>query len=104
LSATSTLESEGVRVVETVILPIERRGRAPVVYLVQPQLSLPSGSTTMLLRGADDDCARARRRCAARIGRLLRSNRERRDARASPSTRSSRTGISAGRRRAAIRC
>jgi len=75
------LEAEGVRVVETALLPIERRGRAPVVYLVQPQLAA-EGLGNQLLRCADDAALRARIDAVlARIGRLLRSNRERRDGR-----------------------
>ena len=75
------LEAEGVRVVETALLPIERRGRAPVVYLVQPQLAA-EGLGNHLLRCADDAALRARIDAVlARIGRLLRSNRERRDGR-----------------------
>jgi hypothetical protein len=75
------LEAEGVRVVETAIEPIERPGRPPVVYLVQPQLAAV-GLGNHLLRSADDAALRA---CLdavlARIGRLLRSNRARRDGR-----------------------
>ncbi len=75
------LEAEGVRVVETAILPIERRGRAPVVYLVQPQLAA-EGLGNRVLRCADDTALRARLDAILfRIGRLLRSNRERRDGR-----------------------
>ena len=75
------LEAEGVRVVETAILPIARSGRAPVVYLVQPQLAAERLGNH-LLRYADDAtfCARLDA-VLARIGRLLRSNRERRDGR-----------------------
>jgi hypothetical protein len=75
------LEAEGVRVVETAILPIERSRRAPVVYLVQPQLAA-EGLGNHLLRCADDAALCARLDAVlARIGRLLRSNRERRDGR-----------------------
>jgi hypothetical protein len=75
------LAAEDVRVVETAVLPIERRGRAPVVYLVQPQLAA-EGLGNHLLRCADDAALRARvDSVLARIGRLLRSNRERRDGR-----------------------
>ena len=75
------LEAEGVCVVETAILPIERRGRAPVVYLVQPGLAA-EGLGNHLLRCADDAALGARLDALlARIGRLLRSNRERRDGR-----------------------
>jgi len=75
------LEAEGVRVVETAILPIERRGRAPVVYLVQPQLAA-EGLGNHLLRCADDAALRTRLDAIlARIGRLLRSNCERSDGR-----------------------
>ena len=75
------LEAEGVRVVETAILPIERRDRAPVVYLLQPQLAA-EGLGNQVLRCAGDDALRARLDAVLlRIGRLLRSNRERRDGR-----------------------
>jgi hypothetical protein len=75
------LEAEGVRVVETAILPIERRDRAPVVYLVQSELAA-AGLGNQVLRCADDAALRA---CLdavlLRIGRLLRSNRARDDGR-----------------------
>jgi hypothetical protein len=75
------LEAEGVRVVETAILPIERPGRAPVVYLLQPQLAA-EGLGNQVLRCADDATLRARLDAVLlRIGRLLRSNRTRRDGR-----------------------
>jgi len=75
------LEAEGVRVVETALLPIERHDRAPVVYLVQPRLAA-AGLGNELLRGADDTALCARLDAVlSRIGRLLRSNRERRDGR-----------------------
>jgi hypothetical protein len=75
------LEAEDVRVVETAILPVERRDRAPVVYLVQPQLAA-EGLGNHLLRNADDAVLRARLDAVLlRIGRLLRANRARRDGR-----------------------
>ena len=75
------LEDEGVRVVETAIVPISRRPRGPVVYLVQPELDA-KGLGSHLLRHADDAAlAAALDAILARIGRLLRSNRERRDGR-----------------------
>ena len=75
------LAAEGVRVVETAIVPIERRRSAPVVYLVQPRLAA-EGLGNHLLRCADD--ARLRTCLDAilsPIGRLLRANRARRDGR-----------------------
>lgn len=76
------LEAEGVRVVETAILPVERPGRAPVVYLVQPALAA-EGLGNHLLRHADDATLRtALDAILLCIGRLLRSNRARRDGRA----------------------
>ncbi|MCU0668933.1 MAG: DUF6206 family protein [Myxococcota bacterium] len=75
------LEAEDIRVVETAILAIERKGRAPVVYLAQPQLAA-EGLGNSVLRHADDATLRARLDAVLlRIGRLLRSNRERRDGR-----------------------
>jgi hypothetical protein len=75
------LERDGVRVVATEVVPVERPGCSPVAYLVQSRLD-PRRIGNQLLREADDDTLRA---CLdavfARIARVLRANRTRSDGR-----------------------
>jgi uncharacterized protein DUF6206 len=76
------LAAGGVRVVATDVVPVERRGRPPVVYLLQRRLG-STGLGHQLLRDADDatlaTCIDAVLAC---IGRLLHANRARSDGRA----------------------
>lgn len=75
------LRDAGVAPVETAIVPIERRGRPPVVYLVQPRLDA-AGLGHALLRDADDATLTAAiDAMLARVGALLASNRARSDGR-----------------------
>lgn len=51
------LRKAGVQVVETAVVPVARPGRAPAVYLLQPQLPADRLGNT-LLRTVDDDTLR----------------------------------------------
>jgi hypothetical protein len=75
------LEAEGVRVVSTQIVPIERRARPPVVYLLQPRLDATGFGNQILKHGADAQLVACLDRVLASVGRLLRSNLERHDGR-----------------------
>lgn len=75
------LASAGVRSAETALVPIERPGRGPVVYLVQPRVD-PSRLGNHILREADDAALVAcLERVLACVGPLLLGNRARPDGR-----------------------
>ena len=76
------LGAGGVRAADTEVVLVERRARAPVVYLLQARLD-PAGFGNQILRhGSESLLVDCLERVLAGIGGLLRSNRERDDGRA----------------------
>ena len=76
------LEAEGVRPVETHLVPVPRPGRAPVVYLVQPRLADEGFGNQILKRDDEAALVACLDRILASVGQLLRANRKRDDGRA----------------------
>ena len=76
------LAEAGVRVAPTDVLPVERRGRPPVVYLIQPRLDAAGLGNEILREGDDVLLVASLDAVLAAIARVLRANRKRDDGRA----------------------